>query len=156
VEQQILQAMAWQCWAPRLLLLLSLLHIAAQVEGMILPSELSWRRIRSINKLIRVRGLPWSLPAAHGMHGGLLCLAAVQVGRQEPVMVLRLDKDKGYIDLSKRCGQQTAAAPAHSQPQPVGGSAYAPGGHSGGGGRLCPATAAACLKQCIRTRPCSL
>jgi translation initiation factor 2 subunit 1 len=25
-----------------------------------------------------------------------------QVGRQEPVMVLRVDKDKGYIDLSKR------------------------------------------------------
>lgn len=26
----------------------------------------------------------------------------LQVGRQEPVMVLRVDKDKGYIDLSKR------------------------------------------------------
>mmetsp|Transcript_10464 Transcript_10464/g.18283 ORF Transcript_10464/g.18283 Transcript_10464/m.18283 type:complete len:331 (-) Transcript_10464:790-1782(-) len=47
------------------------------VEGMILLSELSRRRIRSINKLIKV-------------------------GRQEPVMVLRVDKDKGYIDLSKR------------------------------------------------------
>lgn len=28
--------------------------------------------------------------------------AALQVGRQEPVMVLRVDKEKGYIDLSKR------------------------------------------------------
>ena len=26
----------------------------------------------------------------------------LQVGRQEPVMVLRVDKEKGYIDLSKR------------------------------------------------------
>jgi len=40
-------------------------------------SELSRRRIRSINKLIRV-------------------------GRQEVVVVLRVDKEKGYIDLSKR------------------------------------------------------
>jgi translation initiation factor 2 subunit 1 len=39
--------------------------------------ELSRRRIRSINKLIRV-------------------------GRQEVVVVLRVDKEKGYIDLSKR------------------------------------------------------
>merc|ERR1712223_530532 len=46
-------------------------------EGMILLSELSRRRIRSINKLIRV-------------------------GRTEPVVVIRVDKDKGYIDLSKR------------------------------------------------------
>ena len=44
---------------------------------MILLSELSRRRIRSINKLIRV-------------------------GRTEPVVVIRVDKDKGYIDLSKR------------------------------------------------------
>ena len=44
---------------------------------MILLSELSRRRIRSISKLIKV-------------------------GRQEPVMVLRVDKEKGYIDLSKR------------------------------------------------------
>lgn len=29
-------------------------------------------------------------------------LLALQVGRQEPVMVLRVDKEKGYIDLSKR------------------------------------------------------
>lgn len=26
----------------------------------------------------------------------------LQVGRQEPVMVVRVDKEKGYIDLSKR------------------------------------------------------
>jgi len=47
------------------------------IEGMILLSELSRRRIRSVNKLIRVN-------------------------RNEVVMVLRVDKDKGYIDLSKR------------------------------------------------------
>eukprot|EP01023_Acetabularia_acetabulum_P031561 TRINITY_DN2957_c1_g1_i2.p1 TRINITY_DN2957_c1_g1~~TRINITY_DN2957_c1_g1_i2.p1 ORF type:complete len:351 (-),score=60.04 TRINITY_DN2957_c1_g1_i2:88-1062(-) len=47
------------------------------IEGMILLSELSRRRIRSIAKLIKV-------------------------GRQEAVMVLRVDTDKGYIDLSKR------------------------------------------------------
>jgi len=47
------------------------------IEGMILLSELSRRRIRSINKLIRV-------------------------GRNECVLVIRVDKDKGYIDLSKR------------------------------------------------------
>jgi len=47
------------------------------IEGMILLSELSRRRIRSINKLIRV-------------------------GRNEAVVVLRVDKEKGYIDLSKR------------------------------------------------------
>ena len=47
------------------------------IEGMILLSELSRRRIRSINKLIRV-------------------------GKNECVSVLRVDKEKGYIDLSKR------------------------------------------------------
>jgi len=47
------------------------------IEGMILLSELSRRRIRSVQKLIKV-------------------------GRQEPVMVLRVDREKGYIDLSKR------------------------------------------------------
>jgi len=47
------------------------------VEGMILLSDLSKRRIRSISKLIRV-------------------------GRTEIVMVLRVDKDKEYIDLSKK------------------------------------------------------
>jgi len=47
------------------------------LEGMILLSELSKRRIRSVTKLI-------------------------QVGRNEVVMVLRVDKEKGYIDLSKR------------------------------------------------------
>jgi translation initiation factor 2 subunit 1 len=44
---------------------------------MILLSELSRRRIRSINKLVRV-------------------------DRTEIVMVIRVDKEKGYIDLSKR------------------------------------------------------
>jgi len=47
------------------------------IEGMILLSELSRRRIRSIHKLIRV-------------------------GKAEVVMVIRVDKEKGYIDLSKR------------------------------------------------------
>lgn len=47
------------------------------IEGMILLSELSRRRIRSVNKIIRV-------------------------GRLEVVVVLRVDKEKGYIDLSKR------------------------------------------------------
>ncbi|KAJ3092725.1 hypothetical protein HK100_006879, partial [Physocladia obscura] len=46
-------------------------------EGMILLSELSRRRIRSIQKHIRV-------------------------GKNEVVVVLRVDKEKGYIDLSKR------------------------------------------------------
>lgn len=47
------------------------------IEGMILLSELSRRRIRSIQKLIRI-------------------------GRNECVVVLRVDREKGYIDLSKR------------------------------------------------------
>lgn len=47
------------------------------IEGMIQLSELSKRRIRSISKLVRV-------------------------GRTEVVMVLRVDQEKGYIDLSKR------------------------------------------------------
>eukprot|EP00050_Salpingoeca_kvevrii_P021627 m.113518 g.113518 ORF g.113518 m.113518 type:complete len:306 (-) comp9422_c3_seq1:44-961(-) len=47
------------------------------IEGMILLSELTRRRIRSVNKLIRV-------------------------GRNECVVVLRVDEEKGYIDLSKR------------------------------------------------------
>jgi len=46
-------------------------------EGMVLLSELSKRRIRSVSKLLRV-------------------------GRTEICMILRVDKDKGYIDLSKR------------------------------------------------------
>ncbi|KAJ1993702.1 hypothetical protein H4R33_000557 [Dimargaris cristalligena] len=47
------------------------------IEGMILLSELSRRRIRSVQKIIRV-------------------------GKREVVVVLRVDKEKGYIDLSKR------------------------------------------------------
>lgn len=46
-------------------------------EGMMLLSELSKRRIRSVAKLLRV-------------------------GRTEVCMVLRADHDKGYVDLSKR------------------------------------------------------
>ena len=42
------------------------------IEGMILLSELSRRRIRSINKLIRV-------------------------GKTEPVVVIRVDKEKGEM-----------------------------------------------------------
>jgi ribosomal protein S1 len=57
------------------------------IEGMILLSELSRRRIRSISKLIKV-------------------------GRQEPVMVLRVDKEKGYIDLSKRRVSPVRATPS--------------------------------------------
>lgn len=48
-----------------------------QIEGMILMSELSRRRIRSVKRLIRV-------------------------GKQEIVAVLRVNKEKGYIDLSKK------------------------------------------------------
>ena len=47
------------------------------IEGMILFTELSRRRIRSIQKLVRV-------------------------GRNEVVVVVRVDREKGYIDLSKR------------------------------------------------------
>ncbi|KAL0483974.1 translation initiation factor 2 subunit 1 [Acrasis kona] len=45
-------------------------------EGLILSSELSRKRIRSISQLIRV-------------------------GRTEAVVVLRVDSEKGYVDLSK-------------------------------------------------------
>lgn len=46
-------------------------------QGMIMLSELSRRRIRSVNKLLKV-------------------------GHQEVATVVRVDKEKGYIDLSKR------------------------------------------------------
>ncbi|KAF6002704.1 eukaryotic translation initiation factor 2 [Cyanidiococcus yangmingshanensis] len=49
----------------------------ADCQGMIMLSEVSRRRIRSINRLLRV-------------------------GRQEVCMVVRVDQEKGYIDLSKR------------------------------------------------------
>lgn len=45
------------------------------IEGMILLSELSRRRIRSINKLIRI-------------------------GKTEPVVVIRVDKEKGTVVIS--------------------------------------------------------
>lgn len=48
------------------------------IEGMILLSELSRRRIRSINKLIRV-------------------------GKTEPVVVIRVDKEKGNLYTCKQC-----------------------------------------------------
>lgn len=48
------------------------------IEGMILLSELSRRRIRSINKLIRV-------------------------GKTEPVVVIRVDKEKGEYRLNNGC-----------------------------------------------------
>lgn len=87
------------------------------IEGMILLSELSRRRIRSVTKLIKARRR--AARAAMPRHGDaglagccaarvcvpaltLLFAARRQVGRVEPVMVLRVDKDKGYIDLSKR------------------------------------------------------
>ena len=60
------------------------------IEGMILLSELSRRRIRSIAKLIKV-------------------------GRVEPVMVLRVDEEKGYIDLSKRRVSPEEAAAAEEK-----------------------------------------
>jgi len=44
------------------------------IEGLILMSELTRRRIRSVNKLIRI-------------------------GNIEPVIVVRVDESKGYIDL---------------------------------------------------------
>ncbi|KAA8499961.1 Eukaryotic translation initiation factor 2 subunit alpha [Porphyridium purpureum] len=47
-----------------------------KIQGMIMLSELSRRRIRSVNRLLRV-------------------------GSQEVVVVVRVDKEKGYIDLSK-------------------------------------------------------
>ncbi|KAJ1777165.1 hypothetical protein LPJ77_003023 [Coemansia sp. RSA 2523] len=47
------------------------------IDGMIPLSELSRRRIRSVQKLLRV-------------------------GSSEPMAVLRVDQDKGYIDLSKK------------------------------------------------------
>lgn len=47
------------------------------IEGMILLSDLSRRRIRSVGSLIKV-------------------------GRIEPAMVLRVNAEKGYIDLSKK------------------------------------------------------
>ena len=77
------------------------------IEGMILLSELSRRRIRSITKLIKVTFLLHLLRVKHSPTAALASsetssFPTFQVGRQEPVMVLRVDKEKGYIDLSKR------------------------------------------------------
>jgi len=47
------------------------------IEGMILSSEVSRKRIRSIHKHLRI-------------------------GKQDVMQVLRVDKEKGYIDLSKK------------------------------------------------------
>jgi translation initiation factor 2 subunit 1 len=56
------------------------------IEGMILLSEVTKKRIRSIGKLVRI-------------------------GKTEAAIVLRVDKDKGYIDLSrKRISQEDIAA----------------------------------------------
>lgn len=57
------------------------------IEGMILLSELSRRRIRSIPKLIRV-------------------------GKNEAVMVLRVDKEKGPCPPAHAAAAGTAARPA--------------------------------------------
>jgi translation initiation factor 2 subunit 1 len=83
------------------------------IEGMILLSELSRRRIRSVNKLIKVGGRPRRQRPA-GRARGVLSSGRghLQVGRQEPVMVLRVDKEKGYIDLSKRCAAQRSRGAA--------------------------------------------
>eukprot|EP00920_Eleutheroschizon_duboscqi_P014219 GHVT01033120.1.p1 GENE.GHVT01033120.1~~GHVT01033120.1.p1 ORF type:complete len:135 (+),score=4.34 GHVT01033120.1:154-558(+) len=62
------------------------------MEGMILMSELSKRRFRSVNKLIRV-------------------------GRHEVVLVIRVDPAKGYIDLSKK--RYTLPTPARDNPTQV-------------------------------------
>jgi translation initiation factor 2 subunit 1 len=47
------------------------------IQGMLMMSELSRRRIRSINKLLKI-------------------------GKKETVSIIRVDKKKGYIDVSKR------------------------------------------------------
>jgi ribosomal protein S1 len=84
------------------------------IEGMILLSELSRRRIRSVQKLIKV-------------------------GRQEPVMVLRVDKEKGYIDLSKRrVSPEDLAVSGWVGGGPAGWGVVRWGGWVGGvGGLLC-------------------
>lgn len=63
------------------------------IEGMILLSELSRRRIRSINKLIRV-------------------------GKTEPVVVIRVDKQKG-TKLPSYIKYQSYIHTGHSQIDPT-------------------------------------
>ena len=64
------------------------------IEGMILLSELSRKRIRSINKLVRIN-------------------------RNEVVMVLRVDKEKGLLfsSLSPQCRQDILIFPRDVLPQ---------------------------------------
>ena len=71
------------------------------IEGMILLSELSRRRIRSISKLIKV-------------------------GRQEPVMVLRVDKEKVGCGNTSFEEDTLVCATLRGLPLPLG---------TGGGGR---------------------
>ena len=54
-----------------------LLNEYSDIEGMILLSDLSQRRIRSISQ-------------------------SIHVGKQDVAIVIRVDKEKGYIDLSKK------------------------------------------------------
>jgi translation initiation factor 2 subunit 1 len=57
------------------------------LEGLILPTEVTRKRVKSVNKYIKV-------------------------GKQETMMVIRVDKDKRYIDLSKKKVQPEEAIEA--------------------------------------------
>jgi translation initiation factor 2 subunit 1 len=46
------------------------------MEGLILSTEVTTKRVRSVNKFLKI-------------------------GKQETMMVVRVDRDKRYIDLSK-------------------------------------------------------
>ena len=47
------------------------------MEGLILSTEVTKKRVKSVNKFLKI-------------------------GRQETMMVIRVDKEKRYIDLSKK------------------------------------------------------